>query len=72
MPTEQVEATVAEMRAAKTNIEVVTYPHAKHAFTNPAASEKGVRFNLSLQFDADAAEDSWQQMQVFLKSILGA
>jgi dienelactone hydrolase len=72
VPTLQVEATVAEMRAAKTDIEVVTYAHAKHGFTNPAATEKGERFNLPLQFDADAADDSWQQMQVFLKSVLGA
>ncbi len=71
VPTLQVEATVAQMRAAKTDIEVVTYAHAKHAFTNPAATEKGERFNLPLQFDADAADDSWQQMQVFLKSVLG-
>ncbi|HQS02384.1 MAG: hypothetical protein B7Y07_04545 [Halothiobacillus sp. 24-54-40] len=72
VPTAQVEATVAEMRAANTDIEVVTYAQAKHAFTNPAATEKGARFNLPLQFDADAADDSWQQMQVFLKSTLGA
>jgi dienelactone hydrolase len=66
VPTEQVDATVKEMRAAGTDIEVVTYPDAKHAFTNPAATQKGETFNLPLQYNEQAAYDSWHQMGAFL------
>lgn len=66
VPTEQVDATVKEMRAAGADIEVVTYPNAKHAFTNPAATQKGEKFNLPLQYNEQAANDSWHQMSLFL------
>ncbi|MBD3816453.1 MAG: dienelactone hydrolase family protein [Halothiobacillus sp.] len=66
VPTEQVDTTVKEMRAAGADIEVVTYPNAKHAFTNPAATQKGEKFNLPLQYNEQAANDSWRQMSSFL------
>lgn len=72
VPTEQVEAEVAAMRAAQADIEVVTYPAAQHAFTNPAATEKGERFNLPLQYNEAAATDSWQQMLKFFRLVFGA
>lgn len=72
VPTEQVQMTVADMRAAKADIEVVTYAQARHAFTNPAATEKGERFNLPLQYNAHAADDSWQQMHTFLRTVFKA
>ncbi len=66
VPADQVESTVKEMRAAGADIEVVTYPNAKHAFTNPAATQKGEKFNLPLQYNEQAANDSWHQMSLFL------
>lgn len=66
VPTEQVETTVTELRAAGANIDVVTYPEAKHAFTNPAATGKGQTYHLPLAYDAHAASDSWQKMNLFL------
>jgi dienelactone hydrolase len=40
-----------------------------HAFTDPEATAKGEKFSLPLKYDAAADQDSWQKMQVFLKTI---
>lgn len=72
VPVDQVEATVNEMRAADTDIEVVTYADAQHAFTNPGATEKGKKFNLPLHYNEQAANDSWHKMSAFLATTFKA
>jgi dienelactone hydrolase len=51
---------------------VVTYPGAKHAFTNPAADVMGKKFNLPIAYDAKADKDSWEQARVFLREVFAA
>ncbi len=58
-----------EMDAAGADYRVVTYPGAKHAFTNPDADELGKKFNIPLAYNAEADKDSWQQMVVFLDEV---
>ncbi len=58
-----------EMDAAGANYRVVTYPGAKHAFTNPEADELGKKFNMPIAYDAQADKDSWQQAQEFLREV---
>jgi dienelactone hydrolase len=58
-----------EMDAAGADYRVVTYPGAKHAFTNPAADELGKKFNLPIAYDAAADKDSWGQATVFLRDV---
>jgi len=58
-----------EMDAAGADYRVVTYPGAKHAFTNPAADELGKKFKLPIAYDAAADKDSWQQATVFLREV---
>ena len=58
-----------EMDSAKANYRVVTYPGAKHAFTNPEADELGKKFNLPLAYNAEADKDSWKQATVFLQEV---
>jgi len=58
-----------EMDAAGANYRVVTYPGAKHAFTNPAADELGKKFNLPIAYDAKADKDSWKQATEFLRQV---
>lgn len=72
VPADQVDSTVKAMRAAGADIEVVTYPNAQHAFTNPAATQKGEKFNLPLQYNEQAANDSWHQMDSFLADVFKA
>ena len=60
-----------EMEKAEVSYRVVTYPGAKHAFTNPEADELGKRFNLPLAYNAEADKDSWMQATEFLRDVFG-
>ncbi len=66
---EQVAAFEKEMSAAGVDYELVSYPGAKHAFTNPDATALGQKFNLPLAYDANADADSWRKMQAFFKQL---
>ncbi|MEO8112391.1 MAG: dienelactone hydrolase family protein [Ginsengibacter sp.] len=46
-----------------------SYPNATHAFTNPAATEKGKKFNMPIEYNAAADTTSWNDMKDFLKKI---
>jgi dienelactone hydrolase len=59
VPPEQVEAFKREMQAAGARFEVVTYPGAKHGFTNPDAAQYGMD---ALAYNADADRESWAAM----------
>jgi dienelactone hydrolase len=58
-----------EMDAAAADYRVVTYPGAKHAFTNPDADVMGKKFNLPIAYNAAADKDSWEQATVFLREV---
>ncbi len=66
---EQIEAFKQEMEAAGADYRFVNYPGAKHSFTNPDADSFGQKFNLPLEYNADADNDSWEQTQLFFKEI---
>jgi dienelactone hydrolase len=61
-----------EMEHAGVNFRVVTYPGAKHAFTNPDADELGKKFNMPIAYNAEADKDSWEQAKVFLSVVFAA
>jgi dienelactone hydrolase len=42
-----------------------TYPNATHAFTNPDATRIGIEFNLPIEYNARADEESWNDMRKF-------
>ena len=67
---EQIEAFKKEMQAAGASLVFIDYPGAVHAFTNPAATENGKKFNLPLAYDAEADRKSWDEMQRFLSAVL--
>lgn len=66
VPPEQVEAFKKEMQAAGARFEVVTYPGAKHGFTNPAAASYGMP---QLAYDAAADRESWAAMLKLFRQI---
>jgi dienelactone hydrolase len=68
IPPEQVEAFKNEMTAAGVQFEVVSYPHAKHSFTNPNADKAGME---ALAYDADADTKSWAAMLDLFKQVFG-
>jgi len=67
---DQIDAFKKEMQAAGVTYTFIDYPGAVHAFTNPAATENGKKFNLPLAYDADADQKSWAEMQRFLQTVL--
>ncbi|MDA2918773.1 dienelactone hydrolase family protein [Desulfobacterota bacterium AH_259_B03_O07] len=57
------------MKNSNADYEVIVYPNAKHSFTNPNADESGKKFDLPLEYNAEADKKSWEKMQEFLKKI---
>jgi len=68
-PPEQVAAFKKEMESAKVNYKFVSYPGAKHSFTNPDADANGAKFKLPLAYNATADKESWAELQSFLKLV---
>ena len=58
-----------EMKTRKANYEFVRYPHAKHGFTNPGATEIGQKFGLPLEYNREADQKSWDRMLKFFNKI---
>jgi dienelactone hydrolase len=46
-----------------------SYPNATHAFTNPAATETGKKFNMPIAYNAEADKNSWNDMRDFFSTI---
>lgn len=55
-----------EMAAAGADYKFISYPGAKHSFTNPGADIYAEKFNLPLGYNQAADKKSWQDMQDFL------
>lgn len=65
---QQIEAFKDEMYTAGIDYEFISYPGAKHAFTNPDADMLGKQFKIPLAYNKRADERSWEKMQEFFKS----
>jgi dienelactone hydrolase len=71
VPESKVDAFKDEMKKAKADFNVVAYPGAMHAFTNPKATELGKKYNIPIAYNEAADTDSWQKMKTFLKGLFG-
>ncbi len=69
VPAEQIAAFKKEMEVAKVNYKFVSYPGAKHSFTNPEADANGAKFKLPMAYDAKADLASWSELQLFLQHV---
>lgn len=67
---ESITAFKKEMKAAKVDYKFISYPNAKHAFTNPEADALGNKFKIPLAYNAKADQKSWLEMKKFLKKAL--
>ncbi len=47
----------------------ISYPAAKHAFSNPEATALGKKFNLPIAYNAAADSASWNDMKTFFKTV---
>jgi len=50
---------------------VVTYPDAKHGFTNPEADEKAEKFGVPVGYQATADKESWEELTKYLSQLFG-
>jgi len=66
IPPAQVEAFKNEMMAAGAKFDVITYPGARHSFTNPHADAVGMP---ALAYNADADQKSWAKMLEMFREV---
>jgi dienelactone hydrolase len=66
VPPEQVAGFEREMKAAGAQVQIVTYPGAKHGFTNPEAAKHGMS---QLAYDPDADRQSWAALLELLNDV---
>ena len=64
---EQIQAFLREMKDAGVDYKFISYPGAKHSFTNPGADIYAEKFGIPVGYNAEADKKSWQDMQDFLK-----
>jgi dienelactone hydrolase len=69
VPAEQVKKFEDEMKNAKVDYQVISYPGAKHAFTNKASTAVGKKYKLPIAYDANADQESWKEMTSFFKKL---
>jgi dienelactone hydrolase len=65
----EVDAFKHSMDSAGVDYTFKAYPNATHAFTNPAATEKGKKFNMPIEYNAAADTASWNDMKDFFNRI---
>jgi dienelactone hydrolase len=70
IPADQVSAFKKAMDKANVNYKYISYEGALHAFTNPAATEAGKKFNLPIAYDEKADKASWEEMKQFFATTL--
>jgi len=58
-----------QMDSVGADYTVKVYPNAGHAFTNPAATENGEKFNIPIKYNGAADSASWNDMKEFFGRI---
>jgi len=66
-PDEAVQSFKREMDAAGADYEFISYPGAKHSFTNPEAEKKAATHGLDIAYSASADQASWEDMKRFFE-----
>lgn len=67
---ESVDAFKSQMDAVNANYRYISYPGTKHAYTSPAATEMGLKFNLPLEYNEESDLASWKELTELLKNTL--
>jgi dienelactone hydrolase len=66
---EEVKAFRKQMDSIGADYTLKTYPGATHAFTNPGATDLGIKFKLPIAYNGAADTASWKEMQAFFDKI---
>jgi len=67
---DQIEGFKKDMAAAKADYKFVSYPGAVHAFTNPAATETGKKFNMPVAYNAEVDKQAKAEADKFFAAVL--
>jgi len=67
IPQEAIDSFKQEMEDAEADYEFISYPGAKHSFTNPEADAKAEKFGIGIAYDKGADQQSWKDMTHFFK-----
>ena len=67
--TENVAAFRKSLDSVNADYTFKSYPNALHAFTNPASTENGKKFNIPIAYNAAADSASWNDMKSFFARI---
>ena len=69
---EDIDSFKKSMDAVGAPYEFINYEGATHAFTNPASTEAGKKFNMPIAYNAQADSASWKDMQTFFSKYFPA
>ena len=69
IPPEKVASFKEEMKEAGAGLKFVSYPGAKHGFSNPASDEAGKKFGIDIAYNPGADTESWKELQAFLEAV---
>jgi dienelactone hydrolase len=69
VPQKDVDAFKKSMDSIHADYTFKAYPGALHAFTNPAATEMGKKFNMPIAYSEAADSTSWNDMKAFFSKI---
>ena len=58
-----------EMDSIGAKYEYISYPGVKHSFTSKEADANGKKFNLPLEYNAEADQKSWASLQRLFKEV---
>lgn len=66
---EEIAAFKKGMDSINADYQFKVYPNATHAFTNPAATENGKKFNMPIEYNGAADTASWNDMKLFFGNL---
>lgn len=69
VPPAEVEQFKKQMDSIGAKYSFKSYEGAVHAFTNPAATEIGEKFQIPIKYNAAADTASWNDMKAFFKQV---
>jgi dienelactone hydrolase len=69
IPPDKVAAFKKEMEEAGADFKFISYPGAKHGFSNPASDEAGKKFGIDIAYNAKADTESWKELQALLQAV---
>lgn len=66
VPETDIDQIKKEMKANNEDFAFINYEGATHAFTNPQATENGIKFNIPIEYNAEADAKSWLDFNKFI------